>query len=51
MGRLVPQGHNGLIAPTESGDMLKPAIRLFQQHDWTVAEDGVSILRHVPRAA
>ena len=49
-GALVPQRHNGLIAAAESGDMLKPAIRLFQQHDWTVAENGVSIFRHVPRA-
>lgn len=31
--------------------MLKSAIGLFQQHDWTIAEYRVTTFRHVPRSA
>lgn len=45
------QRHHCLVAAAESGDMLEAAVGLFQQHDWAIAEDGMTVFRHVPDAA
>jgi hypothetical protein len=50
-GCLVFQGHHGLIAAAEGGDVLEASGWMFQQHDRTVAEDGMTAFRHVPRPA
>jgi len=49
--RLVFQRHHGLIAAAEGCHMLETAVRLFQQHNRTVAEYRMTVLGHVPRTA
>ena len=45
------QWHHGLVAAAESGDVLEFAVGLLQQHDWTIAEYGMTCFRHVPHSA
>jgi hypothetical protein len=40
-----------LIAATEGRHMLQVAVWLFHQHDWTVAENRMTGLRHIPHTA
>ncbi len=48
---LVFQRNHCLIAPAEGRNTLQAAIWLFQQHDWTIAEHGMTIFCHVPDPA
>jgi hypothetical protein len=45
------QGHNRLITPAERGHMLKAAVWLLNQHDWTIAEHSMASFGHVPHSA
>ena len=47
--RLIFQGHHGLIAAAEGRHTLEAAVRLFHQHNRTIAEHGMTTFRHVPR--
>jgi hypothetical protein len=46
--RSVFQRYHRLIALAESCDMLKAAVGLFQQQYGTIAENRMTVLRHVP---
>ena len=50
-GNLVFQRHHSLAVATEGGYPLQVAIGLVNDHDWSVAVDGVSRVGKVPAAA
>src|ERR1700730_4608159 len=50
-GNSVLQRHHKLIATAEGRHMLKSAVRLHHQLDWTIAEHRMTAFRHVPCTA